>query len=335
MPSNTRVYYAIYSAQVSKCGEESFTAIKGLQAAGCNTKFNLEQAFEVGQGAIYANIENIPDVELTTQKVLDGYPLIYHLATKGATSPTLQGRSNVRCTVGLSVFSDQQDSASGTPITQCEMSGMYVSSLTYTFPTEGNCTEDVTLVGNNKTWLRTFTAPAFANTDSPVASGGIQRRQNVVFGSGTQCCLLPKEIPGINPQGYNIEQAGGSFAAHIQQARLSTNLGREALYELGRRGVYARYAQFPVQVQADFDVLGSQGDGVEALEDAASNITDQTIVIKTLDGTVINLGAKNKLTGVTMTGGNAGQQGGNQTMTYSYITFNDFTVTHPADPSGL
>jgi len=41
------------------------------------------------------------------------------------------------------------------------------------------------------------------------------------------------------------------------------------------------------------------------------------------------LGTKNKLASVNYGGGDAG--GGNVTVTYSYTTFNDFTVMHPHD----
>lgn len=333
MSTNRRVFYAIYSAALSKLGEQSYTAIHGLQSLGVSTRFNLEQVFEVGQISLYANIENIPDVEVTTQKVLDGYPLVYHLATKGSTSPTLAGRSNVRCSMGVAIYGDTQDSASGTPVAQVEMSGLYVSAIAYTFPTNGNAVEDLTLVGNNKTWLTSWTAPTFNNLDAPAAASGVTRRQHVMMGSGNS--YFPTDIPGIDASGWNQwDGATGSYKAHIQQVRASTNLGREALYELGRKGAYYRYAQFPAQVQVDIDVTSGAGDSVEALEDA-DNIVDQKIVILTTEGTKVDLGTKNKQSSVTMTGGNAGQQGGNQTLTYSYINFNDFIVTDPADPSGL
>ena len=56
--------------------------------------------------AIYENIENIPDVEVTLEKVLDGYPLIYHLCTQGSDTITLAGRSTTRCQVALGVWGD-------------------------------------------------------------------------------------------------------------------------------------------------------------------------------------------------------------------------------------
>ncbi len=333
--SNRRVFYAVQQVGFAADGSNTFTSVHGLQSVGINTKFNLEQAFEMGQISIYQNIENIPDVEITMEKVIDGYPLIYHLATKGATSPSLAGRSNIRTIVGLSIYSDTQDAASGTPVAQSTMSGVFVSSLTYTFPTQGNSTESVTLVGNNKTWLNSFTPTAFTNSDSPLDSVGVNRRQDILFNETGSGCVLPPEIPGVTASGTNPLQSDGSQAAHIQSIKISTNLGREALYELGHRGVYFRYVQFPVQVQSDFEVTSSKGDGQECVESARSNLTQRHLYIATHDGTKIELGTKNLLSSISYTGGNAAQNGGNVTQTYTYINFNDLTVTHPQDPSGL
>lgn len=334
MSTNKRVYYAVYSVAVAECGTTSYTNVHGLQSVGVNTRYNLDYFFEVGQSSLYAALESIPEVELTLQKSLDGYPLIYHLCTKGATSPTLLGRANQRSSFGLSIFQDTQDSASGTPLAQMVASGTYPSAISYTFPVNGGATEDVTVVGNSKTWLDSYTITAFDNTDAPIASGSIQRRQHVLMGSGSVYSQMPTDIPGITSQGWNILQSDGTYPAHIQQIRTSTNLGRDPLFELGHKGAYFRYAQFPVQVQTDIDVLTSSGDTSEAQEEA-DNLTDQAIVVRLLDGTVVDLGSKNKMQGVTFGGGNAGQQGGNATSTFSYINFNDFTVTHPQDPSGL
>lgn len=329
--ANKRIFYAVQKAGFSKDGLNTFTPVHGLQSIGISTKFNLEQVFEIGQIAIYDNVENIPDIEVTMEKVLDGYPLLYHLATNGSTSASLSGRSAARCIVGLSIYSDVQDSASGTPLAQCTMSGMYVSSAGYDFQVQGNSTESVTLVGNNKVWSNTFTAGTFDNTDSPAAAEGVNRRQDVLFGSAG--CLLPKDIPGISASGTN-ELAAGTYGAHVQSIKVSANLGREQLFELGRKGPYHRYVQFPVEVKTDIEVLSLQGDNVQALEEA-DNLTNQTIVVKTREGTNINLGTKNKLATIQYGGANAGGNGGNATDTYSYTTFNDFTVTHPQDPSGL
>ena len=57
----------------------------GVQSVGITTTFNLEQVFELGQLAIYENVEGTPDVEVTMSKVLDGYIPLFCLAT--ATKP--------------------------------------------------------------------------------------------------------------------------------------------------------------------------------------------------------------------------------------------------------
>jgi len=332
--ANKRIFYAVQQAGISKCGENSFTSIHGLQSIGINTTFNLEQVFEIGQISIYENIENIPDIQITLEKVLDGYPPIYLLATKGASSATLSGRSNIKATVGLSIYSDVQESASGTPLAQCTMSGVYVSDINYNFNVQGYSTESVTLVGNNKVWNNAFTPSNFNNTDEPLAiagSGGVNRREDVLFGSAG--CILPVDIPGISSSGTNeLENTGDMYKAHIQGIRVQCNLGREQLFELGRKGPYHRYVNFPVEVSTEIEVLSTDGDKVTALEDA-SNLTDREIIIKTREGLKLNLGKKNKLSSVTYGGANAGQQGGNATVTYTYTTFNDLKVTHPQDPT--
>src|SRR5688500_8608620 len=116
MPDNKRIIFASQQFNMWPEGSSSPIAAHGVQSAGITTNFNLEQVFEWGQLAIYDNIEQIPDVEVTAEKVLDGHPLLYHLATANATSGTLVGRSNRRCIIGISIFSDTMDSASGAPL---------------------------------------------------------------------------------------------------------------------------------------------------------------------------------------------------------------------------
>jgi hypothetical protein len=66
---NKRIFFGCYAAGIAPDGSSTFTPIHGLQTIGINTSFNLEQAFEIGQINIYQNIENVPDIEVTTEKV--------------------------------------------------------------------------------------------------------------------------------------------------------------------------------------------------------------------------------------------------------------------------
>lgn len=353
---NKRIYYAIEQVGVAPLGLTAFTGahvIHGVQSVGINTKFNLEQVFELGQVSLYQDVETVPDVEITLEKGLDGFPLIGHLATRGATDPSLVGRANTQNQFAMSIFSDNQTSASGTPISTVFCSGVYLSSWNFTFPVEGISTEQATLVGNNKKWGAagiTFTGFA-TNTDQPsgtpgAVGWGVSRRWNFVWepqaasGAGlTTYSLLPTDIEGVSGSGVNTADALGNRAVHVQSIRTGVNLARDQFHELGRRACYYRYVNFPVEVRTDIEIMGLTGDQVNALETGVnadgSNVNYQTINIKVQEGTYIQLGTRNKLQGVTYGGGNATGRGGNVTETYNYLTYNDFIVTHPADPSGF
>lgn len=347
--AQNRVFWAVEAIGLKGNGSVSnYTPVHGAQSVGITTTFNLEQIFELGQIQIYENIENLPDVEVTIEKVLDGYPLVYHLATVGAPTATLAGRQNQRSILAMSIFNDTQDSASGTPLATVELSGLYVSALTYTFPSEGNCTEQVTLVGNNKLWANggassygiPFSGLPFDNTDQPLAltvssSGGIQRRENVIFNGQSTITLLPTQIPGISSSGTNDKAAGDIYGCHVTDLSVSTNLGRESINELGRRGPYYRYATFPVDVTTEITIISLSGDMISATEEGVlgngNNLSDATIKIVTQDNTVLDMGTRNKLSNISETGGDTG--GGNRTITYTYVNQNILTVTQTEDPS--
>jgi hypothetical protein len=355
--ANNRIYYAIQQVKIGQIDgtpQSSAEAIHGLQSVGITTNFNLEQVFEMGQLSIYQNVEEVPDIEVTLNKVLDGYPLIYTLATETgssvadnltASSPDLPGRSNARCDLELSIFPDTFLSSSGTaPRAVVVCSGMYVSSVSYTFPVDGNFTEDVTLVGNNKVWGTVTSGGDFTNDDEPLSRSGVGRRQYL----NMENCVFPTQIPGIDSSGSNVALGNGSgFGAHFQNITVSCDFGREAIQELGTFAPYHRYVTFPVEVTSEFEVVSTVGDQINATEsgyyagltggsvvatgeedvcDGRHNLIDQVIFLETCEGTRIDLGRKNKLTSVNYTGGDTG--GGNVSVTYSYSTFNDFVVAH-------
>ena len=152
-----RIYFANQQVAFKPVASTSWNVAHGVQSVAVTTTFNLEQAFEIGQLSIYENIEGVPDVEVSCSKVLDGYALLYHLATdedSHATShgPDLAGRSNASTVIALGIWPDTNNFAASTPAQQMEASGMFASSVSYNFPLEDNFSEDVTLVGNNKGW---------------------------------------------------------------------------------------------------------------------------------------------------------------------------------------
>ena len=347
MSDNNRVFYPLNYVAIGEHGAATGSPIYGVQSVDMDTNFDLEQVFELGQLDIYENIENLPSVEMTIEKVLDGEPLVYHRATSSATSSSLNARSTNRADVFLSLFSDTKDNSTGDPLAQAYCSGMYIESLTYNLPVDGNATESVTLVGNDKIWIGAsgdswaggtgfaFTGH-FSGGDTPAS--GVQRRQDVVMGPiANGGSVWPTNIPGMsvtNGSGYNADQ-GERYDVHIQDVSVSTNLNRNDLFELGRRVPYFRYAQFPTAVDCTINIISAgsdPSDGVEA-KSGQDNLSDEPIVIKLADSTSLDLGTKNRLQSVTFTGGDT--DGNNATIEYNYQNFNNLTVTQNQDPASL
>lgn len=357
MSSNNRIFYACQAVAISNEGDDALGTgdmVHGVQSVGVTTNFNLEQAFELAQIEIYENIEGTPDVEVTLEKVIDGYPLIYHMASTGIVGTANSGlaaRSDVKCDLRLGIFDAQSNNVasasdnSGNAEVEIYCSGMYISSVSYTIPVDGNATESVTLVGNNKTWLtggdtkiQNGDVAAFDGTDAPkglgstgAASGGIQRREDVIL-SG---CILPTVIRGVEGSGYaNAMNADGTPRIHIQNFTCSTDFGREDILELGRKTPYFRPANFPIEVTCEIEAITTSGDFVSAYEygdsslygttASGNNLQDESIFMLTRCGLGLDLGNKNKLSSVSYGGGDAG--GGNVSCTYSFSNFNQFDV---------
>jgi len=324
--ANKRVFYPCEQVGIAPDGTKTFTALKGVQVVDLNTSFNLEQVFELGQLEIYENIETLPNVEVTVEKVLDGTPLAYFLATSGATENTLLSRSDVKSIVGMSFFSDTSVRSSGTPLHEVVMSGMFVNSLSYSFPVDGNFTENLSLVGNDMAWATdsfTFNGQFTADENAAVDASGVQRREDLDMANS----IWPTEIIGIEGNGRNVE-ASGSYLVHIQDIEISVDLGREDINEQGRKRPYHRYATFPVEVTCSISTLAAgdlPGHGIDADSESDNNLTDQKIKIVLNDGTAFDLGNRNKLSSVTFGGGDAG--GGNATITYNYSNWNTLTIT--------
>ena len=341
--ANKRIYYATQAIRLkpenSDCNANtSWYTPLGVQSVGMTTNFNLTQMFTLGQQELYDNVDGTPEVEVTIQKNLDGTLPLYLLCMGGSETNFGSGKqiaelSTNRVHFQLGIYSDTSTKASGTATHTVSSSGLYLSSVGYSFPIDGFATEDVTLVGNNKVWgsstaLGDHYTSAFDNTltaKSPI------RRVNVNIGA----CTLPTGTAGIRlPSG----RSDFNGAPYFQSISVKANLGREAINELGRMSPYFRYVKFPLEVTSEFNVMASDGDYVDAKDfsevtgcgHSYTNLADKSIELVVCgsgsnDLMTIDLGPKNKLTSVNYTGGDTG--GANATITYSFQTFNYLTVT--------
>ncbi len=339
MATQQRVFYACQAVAIADHGASSLSnneVVHGMQSVGMSSTFSLEQVFELGQIEIYENIENVADLEVTMEKVIDGYKLLYDHVTQGACKTDLVAASKTRSDIYVAVFDDGLSQATGIPRNVCYNSGTYISSVSYNYSVDGSATESVTCVGNDRFWNATTAgviaaAPADVWNSDIVGGGsapidgddapksGVVRRVNVDIEAMDAAGGLPSEVKsqvGDDPVGL-----GGSF--HVQSISVSTDFGQESIQELGRFGPYTRYASFPIEVTCDFEVMATNGDLV-SVSGNSTNLVNRTIKVIDTAGTVIDLGTKNKLSSVSYSGGDTG--GGNATITYSYSNFNELAV---------
>jgi hypothetical protein len=338
----------------------------GLQSAGVSTTFNSEPVSQLGTLQIYAQTETSPEVEVTLSKVLDGTAPLYSICTAKVNPDTTTSLESVNAdltqvasnmvNVRIAVVSDTDSAATGNANhhTLCER--MYLSSVSFTFPVDGNATEEVALVGTRKIWGSSLTLPGNSSS-TPYGNGtdAIVRRQYIsVTGTATaatrdengrldlanlpDASVLPAKLPR-----YIIN---GVSQPHLQNITINASFNRENINELGFFGPYYKYTTFPIEVTSEFEVIAVSGDLVAANDfeykdnngnDASTfdcttqytNLTNEEIVVKVCgitsnDSLYLDLGKKNKLTSVNHTGGDTG--GGNATITYSYQTFNKLNV---------
>lgn len=333
---NRRFHYAVAGAAITPDGTATVTAshvIHGLQSCSNDANLNLEKVFEIGQSSEYEQVENLPDVSISLSKVLDGYCPMYLLATNGATGSALSSRADIQSIFRLFVYPDDYVSASGTALQQLTVSGSYINSVSYTFPVDGNFTEEMTLGSSSRNWKASsfdFTGEMFDNTDTPLnitESGGVQRREDLIYSPVAGGTVLPADIAGITSSGTN-EESNGTFGAAVQNISVSVDMGREDILELGRFKEYAKLRNPVVDVNTEIEIIAKTGDLVDISADGG-NVTNQNISINLRDGLAIDLGSTNKLQSVSLGGFDAG--GGNANATYSYSNANFFTVQHPQD----
>jgi hypothetical protein len=323
MADNKRVFYACEAIQLipKKFVNGAYQDMPGMvplgvQSVGMTTNFNLEKIFTLGQLAQYESIENNPELEVTLNKVFDGTIPLYLLCMGGGlTEGSLLDFANNRVDLKFGIYRDTSALATvASGVSMMKSTGMYVQSVNFTFPTDGNATEDVTLVSSNREW-----------------SDGVD------FGIG----IKEKTAPGIvrrwkfNESASTFPRGAGGMEdnAPVISATVSADLNREPIYTLGSYEAYDRSITFPIEVNCEIESLAIEGDKLNLSEVAygcTGNTEGNELANKTIkfvicgkgngDSFTIDLGNKNKLTSVSYGGGEAG--GGNLTITYSFTTDN-------------
>jgi hypothetical protein len=325
-----RIFYASHAVGVTKVvdGDNEVVdnatyTIDGAQSVSLNTNYNLEQVFQLGRLSIYDNYSTDPEVEITINKILDGRPLIWNRAI-GANNGSLITKANHRPDIVLHIDEETQQAIDDTPTAAIKMTGCYVSSLNYTFPVDGNFTEELTFLSSNKT----ADADGLDAPPNEDPNSRILRRQNFNLSAST----LPSGVVG----------------KCITNISISADLGREKMFCLGQYQPYHRYVNFPLEITVAFDTT-PDGDPADSLVGPDINETivpecghpvveKEPIFLQICklndpsdqeSGEAVyqfNLGSGCSLQSVSYSGGDTG--GGVVTETYTYITYNDLEITY-------
>ena len=323
-----RIFYASHAVGVTNVvdGDNEVVdantyTIDGAQSVSINTNYNLEQVFQLGRLAIYDNYSTDPEVEITINKALDGRPLIWNRAI-GANTGSLVTKANHRPDIVLHVDEETQPAIDDVPNAAIKMTGCYVSSLNYTFPVDGNFTEELTFLSSNKTVdADGLDAPPNEDPDTRIL-----RRQN--FRIDPTYTQLPSGVLG----------------KCITNISISADLGREKMFCLGQYQPYHRYVNFPLEITIAFDTTpaGAAGDSLVgpdvnefSVPECGHPVVDKEPILLHLcrmSGEVgetvyiFDLGSGCSLQSVSYSGGDTG--GGVVTETYNYITYNDLEISY-------
>jgi hypothetical protein len=334
MATNKRIFYATQGVKLtpvdSTGGEGTAFIPGGIQSVGINTNYNIERVFQLGQLELYDTIENNPEVQVTLNKVFDGTKPLFLMTMgghDGANPPVAPNSGSIvqfqnnRVNLDLYVHQDTNQGTTGDALSVVSCTGLYASSFTYTFPTDGNITEECTLIGNTKTWA---TNPADSDVfSSAVNAKGLARRWKFAYDS----CIFPTGSGAIPYDPAN--------PTPFSNITINFDLGREAVYTLGQYVPYLRYVNFPLEITTEITSIAQDGDFLNIDEDtyscesATAATVDKPIRLVVCgtgseDKLTIDLGDKNKLQSVNYTGGDTG--GGNVQISYSFTTNNTFVM---------
>jgi hypothetical protein len=256
-------------------GNGELMVMHGLQSIGVSTNFNLDPIFELGQLSLYENYEEIPDIELTFEKVLDGYTLTYHAGTVSAANPTLTGRANARADIRAVIGYDTESAivagGSNSGLAELYCPGMYLSSESISLSTDGNFTESTTFVGNDKRWLSdaaglliqdangtladVFDANVFGSDTPQGVGNSVLRRQNVVVGStGIALGAASQYFRTVVPDFIEGTSTG---AIGIEGSAAGTGLNQRCSYIPAGGGVYVN--SFSVSVDLGRESINQLG----------------------------------------------------------------------------
>lgn len=282
-----RVFYACHAAFVNG------SHVAGAQSVGMTTTFDLEPVFQLGQVKPVDIMNLAPSVEFTVTRALtDTSGTIWN-----GDFITNVGPANK--TVCLGIGDDTAPLLTGGASVQCTGAG--ITGATYNFPVDGIFTEEITFFADNKT-LGGGCGSVTEDTTSKAKT-----RQH--YGGGAPSLV--------------------TSAGNLTNISISTSVGREQILRLGQFSAVHNYANLPAEVTVEFEVSATTAEGaawgaVAACQSPAGGTFDKQDISLSMCGKTF-LMEDCKLSNVSYGGGDTG--GGNATITFTYTTYNNLTVT--------
>ena len=298
-----RVYFAGSAVVIGS------TTVQGAQSMGITVNFTLEQAFQMGRLALVDNIITDGEATFSATKNLDGNPLMLGIfAGSAGTANDVGTLANNTQTITLHSNSSDSDTSASTGVSTT-LTGAYLASVGYNFPSDGWCTEEISFVSSSKGFNSSSTTSAPASTTKSVA---YRHHISVSFG-GTE-----------------------DTTSNYTNASVNTDLARESMFKLGQLSPYYKYANFPFEVTVELTIANTAVDltqvNLDALPGCAPQGQGSTIQVDVCDVNGSSDSAKYSVTvsgavlsSVSQDGGDTG--GGNASTTYTYTSYNELLVS--------
>ena len=284
---SNRVFYACHAAFLDS------SPVAGAQSVGITTTFDLEPVFQLGQVKPVDIMNLAPSVEFTVSRALT--------SSSGTmwSGDFITNVGSANKTLCLGIGDDTSPLLTSTASVQCTGAG--ISGATYNFPVDGIFTEELTFFADNKS-----------------------------LGSGCGSVSEDTNSTAKTRQHYN----GGAptlvtSAGNLTNISISTSVSREQILALGNFKAVHNYASLPAEVTVEFEVSATSTDGaafgtVATCASPTGGVYDKQDISLNMCG-ITFLMEDCKLSNVTYGGGDTG--GGNATISFTYTTYNNLTIT--------
>lgn len=338
--ANNRINYPIVQL-ATRWGESGVEKLEGVQDFSYDLTLNYsEPIFESYCGntpVLYDQPEGRHEVAGTITKVLDGRPLLFTLFSLNQSGgPELYNRIDAEGFLQIGYWEEEDERAIGLPKRFTDISGVYINSVSYNFNINEPFTEEISFSASHLA-SQSGSGDYIPWDYSPIS--GIESlvdpyiQYNSLRFSGPSGCYtkLPNGVFGVTNSGEKTD------LCRLQSISVSASIGREQL-----DGVFlenprsTRVVTFPIEISTEISIISVSGSDFNILDDALlcasrEQTKNEEIRIVSCDGTIIDLGDKNRLTSLSQSDG--GVDGGNVILTYNYLTYNNFTVIHKEDPN--